>query len=70
MAVFFGLVMLFGACRIEVSRQEVIQIINELRLRTFPEFKVLTIVLGLGAALLFLIAAGLLALVLRCVRLS
>jgi hypothetical protein len=70
MAVFFGLVMLFGACRIEVSRQEIIQIINELRLRTFPEFKVLTIVLGLGAALLFLIAAGLLALVLRCVRLS
>jgi hypothetical protein len=70
MAVFFGGVMLFGACRVEVSRQEVIQIIGELRLRTFPEFKVLTIVLCAGAALLFLIAAGLLALVLRCARLS
>ncbi len=70
MAVFFGGVFLYGATRIEVSRKEVMQICNDLGLSTYPAFQVLAIVLCLGAVLLLLIAAGLLALILRWVVLA
>jgi hypothetical protein len=70
MNLFFGLVFVYGATRIEVSQKEVKEICGALELSTYPAFRVLTVVLSLGAVLLFLIAAGLLAVVLRCVSLS
>ena len=70
MAIFFACIFLYGAARIHVSEREVAEITHQLSLNSYPAIHVLAIVLTLGAVLLFLIAAGLLALVLRCATLT
>jgi|CZKS01.1.fsa_nt_gi hypothetical protein len=59
MSLAFATVFIFGATRIEVVRDELFSIRDKLGLETAPEYKVLTLMLSVCAAMFVLVTLGL-----------